>query len=93
MTTESEINSALARIGAPDPHPGLAGLEDRVLSTIGARRAQALTMRTTLSAAAFALLLGVVSNVLPAHEAQAASPAPLGAPGALAPSNLLLGPR
>lgn len=93
MVMDSEINSALARMSVPDSHPGLAGLEDRVLSTIGARRAQALTMRTTLSAAAFALLLGVVSNVLPAREAYAASPAPLGAPAALAPSSLLLGPR
>ena len=87
-----DIDQALARIGATDAHPALDGLEDRVMAAIAARPSRAAVTRTTAGAAAFALLLGMVSGALPAGTARAA-PATLGAGGALAPSSLLLGTR
>lgn len=91
----NDIDSALARFAGAEPHAGLTGLEDRVMSAIASRPSPSgLAIGTTLSAAAFALMLGIVSNAVPSSEARAASPlAPLGAPSPLAPSSLLLGSR
>lgn len=88
---DTDIDQALARIGAQDTHPDLSGLEDRVLARIGARPKPALALGTTLGAAMFALALGVMSNTVPTGEARAATLAPFGAPSPLAPSSLLLG--
>lgn len=91
----SDIDSALIRIAQAKPHPGLAGLEDRVSLAIGNQPPpHGLAIGVSLGAALFALLLGVASNAVPATEARAASPlAPFGSPGPLAPSSLLLEPR
>ncbi|MBN9554454.1 MAG: hypothetical protein J0H61_07260 [Alphaproteobacteria bacterium] len=91
----SNIDNALARIAGAETHPGLAGLEDRVMSAIEGRPpSSGLAVGATLSAAAFALVLGIVSNAVPSAEARAASTlAPFGAPSPLAPSSLLLEPR
>jgi hypothetical protein len=91
----NDIDSALARFAGAKPHAGLAGLEDRVMSAIASRPpSSGLAMGASLSAAAFALVLGIVSNAVPPAEARAASPlAPFGAPSPLAPSSLLLEPR
>ncbi|KQN26036.1 hypothetical protein ASE86_07685 [Sphingomonas sp. Leaf33] len=86
------IDDALARLSASDEHPGLAGLEDRVLSAIGREATRTIGARATLGAAAFALLLGGVSNVVPTADAQAAAIiSPFGASSPLAPSTLLIG--
>ena len=91
----NDIDSALARFAGAEPHAGLAGLEDRVMSAIASRPpSSGLAIGASLSAAAFALVLGIVSNAVPPAEARAASPlAPFGAPSPLAPSSLLLEPR
>lgn len=91
----SNIDSALARMAGAEPHPGLAGLEDRVMSAIAARpQSSGLAVGAMLSAAAFALVLGVVSNAVPPAETRAAlTLAPFGAPSPLAPSSLLLEAR
>ncbi len=91
----NDIDSALARFAGAEPHAGLAGLEDRVMCAIASRPSSSgLAMGASLSAAAFALVLGIVSNAVPPAEARAASPlAPFGAPSPLAPSSLLLEPR
>jgi len=90
-----DIDSALARIAGAEPNVGLAGFEDRVMSAIASRPASSgLAIGASLSAAAFALALGIVSNAVPPAEARAASTlAPFGAPSPLAPSSLLLEPR
>lgn len=91
----TNIDTALRRMAEAEPHPGLAGLEGRVMSAIAGRPASSgLAFGATLSAAAFALVLGIVSNAVPPVEARAASTlAPFGAPSLLAPSSLLLEPR
>ncbi len=84
------IDDALARLASDAPHRGLTGLEDRVLSAIASQPAATIGTGTALVAVGLALTLGVVSNVVPAAEVQAAPVlAPLGAPGPLAPSSLL----
>jgi hypothetical protein len=86
-----DIDTALGRIGALDAHPGLDGLEDRVLTILADRPARMSAMRTTIAGAAFALLLGFGSVVYPAPGARATEVTPFGIPGPLAPSTLLLG--
>ena len=89
-----QLDDALSRLASGAPHPGLAGLEDRVLGAIGSRSAAHIGAGATLAAMGFALALGAVSNLAPGgSEAQASPLAPLGAPSALAPSTLLVGPR
>ncbi len=86
-----DLDTTLGRLGAAKPHPGLDGLEDRVLTSIAERPARDLAMRTTIAGAAFALLLGVGSVVYPAPQARAIDVVPFGVPSPLAPSTLLLG--
>ncbi len=86
------IDDALARLSASAEHPGLEGLEDRVLSAIGRESIRAVGARATLAAAAFALFLGALSNVVPTADAEAAAIiSPFGASSPLAPSTLLIG--
>ena len=91
----SNIDTALTRIAEAGPHPGLAGLEDRVMLAIASQPpSHSLAISASLSAALFALVFGVVSNAVPPGEARAASTrAPFGAPSPLAPSSLLLEPQ
>lgn len=90
----SNIDDALSRIAAMEAHPGLVGLEDRVMLVLAAQPPRGLALGATLGAAAFALSLGLASNAVPSTEARATSAsAPFGAPGPLAPSSLLLEPR
>ena len=90
----SNIDTALTRIAEAGPHPGLAGLEDRVMFAIASQPPHSLAIGASLSAALFALVFGVVSNAVPPDEARAASTlAPFGAPSPLAPSSLLLEPQ
>ncbi len=90
----SDIDDALERLACAGPHPGLAGIEERVLSRIAAEPSGMTALGTTLGAAIFALLLGVVSNAIPSSQARAMPVlAPFGAPSALAPSTLLLESR
>ncbi|KQT35277.1 hypothetical protein ASG29_04015 [Sphingomonas sp. Leaf412] len=94
---DMDIDTALGRIGGhgihAGPHPGLDGLEGRVLTMIAERPARTTAMRATVAGAAFALLLGVGSAVYPVREARAVQMAPFGVPSPLAPSTLLLGAR
>lgn len=86
------IDDALARLAAGTPHSGLAGMEERVLEAISHQPAPSHGTGATLAAAGLALVLGVLSNIVPSTHAQAAqSLAPFGAPGPLAPSSLLVG--
>jgi enoyl-CoA hydratase/carnithine racemase len=86
------IDEALARLSAGAEHPGLDGLEDRVFSAIGRESTRMAGTRVTMSAAAFALALGAVSNVVPTADAEApAIISPFGASSPLAPSTLLIG--
>jgi hypothetical protein len=86
------IDEVLARLSAGAEHPGLDGLEDRVFSAIGRESTRMAGARATLSAGAFALLLGAVSNLAPTADAEAAAIiSPFGASMPLAPSTLLIG--
>lgn len=88
------IDDALARLAEDAPHPGLAGLEDRVLSAIAAQPVASIGAGTAFTAMGLALALGVFSNIVPASDAHAAPAlSPLGAPSPLAPSSLLTEPR
>lgn len=89
-----QIDDALARLGASAIHPGLDGLEDRVLLAINATSARTIGAGATLTAAALALVLGAFSNVVPTADAQAAPVlSPFGISSPLAPSTLLTEPR
>lgn len=93
---DMDIDGVLGRIGRGDssgPHPGLDGIEQRVLTAIAQRPARTMAIRTTIAGAAFALLLGVGSVVYPVRAARAVGMAPFGIPGPLTPSTLLLGAR
>ena len=91
---DRDIDAALSRLTTASPHPGLAGLEDRVLHSIANQPPRSPAFGTTAGAAAFALMFGVFSNTLPLTPARAAPPTVLvGTPGPLAPSSLLLEPR
>lgn len=87
-----DLDDALSRLASGAPHHGLVGLEDRVMGAIGSRRAVHIGVGATLAAMAFALALGAFSNLAPGSEAPGSALAPLGAPSALAPSTLLVGP-
>ncbi|MEP9402077.1 hypothetical protein [Sphingomonas sp. VNH70] len=88
---DMDLDSALGRIAGQQPHPGLDGLEDRVLTHIAGQPARTTAAQTTFAGAAFALLLGVGSVTYPAPGAGARDAAFVGVPGPLAPSTLLLG--
>lgn len=90
---ETDIDTVLGRIGRSDSHPGLHGLEDRVLTVIADQPARAMARCTTFAAASFALLFGLGSVVFPAPEATAKPLVPFGVPSPLAPSSLLLDAR
>jgi hypothetical protein len=85
------IDDALTGLAAGAPHPGLTGLEDRVLDAIAAQPAGArIGAGATLMAVGLALTIGVFSNVVaPAGGRSVATVSPVGAPSALAPSMLL----
>lgn len=90
----NNVDSALTRIAETGPHPGLVGLEDRVMLAIASQPPHSLATGASLSAALFALVLGVVSNAVPPDEARAPSTlAPFGTASPLAPSSLLLEPQ
>ena len=86
-----DLDDALSRLATGAPHPGLSGLEDRVMGAIASPRAASIGAGATLAAIGFALALGTMSNLAPASAARASSLSPLGAPSALAPSTLLGG--
>lgn len=91
---DRNIDTVLSRLAAASPHPGLDGLEDRVMQSIANQPPRGPTIGATVAAAAFALTLGVVSNALPLTPARAAPPAVLvGVANPLAPSSLLLEPQ
>ena len=86
-----DLDDALSRLATGAPHPGLSGLEDRVMGAIASPRAASIGAGATLAAIGFALALGTMSNLAPVSAARASSLSPLGAPSALAPSTLLGG--
>lgn len=87
----TSMDTALEGLATAAAHPGLAGLEERVLCAISCEPARIAGIGATIGAAAFALALGVVSNVVPTGMATAAPAlSPFGAPSPLAPSTLLL---
>jgi hypothetical protein len=90
----TNIDDALAHLAAQPPHPGLAGLEGRILAVIEHQPAATIGAGATMAAVGLALALGVFSNIVPSTEAQASPTlSPFGAPSPLAPSTLLGGTR
>lgn len=90
MVMDSDIDKMLSRLAAGQPHPQLAGIEDRVLDGIAETLARQIAIGATIGAACFALVFGVASNVLPSTKARGTGTiAPLGAASPLAPSTLL----
>lgn len=87
----SDIDETLQALGRLPDHPALDGIEDRVLASIAARRAEAVGSRMTMGLAAGAMLFGVAGATLPYKSAVASTPATFAEPGPLAPSSLLLG--
>lgn len=89
-----KLDDALAHLASSPTHPGLEGLEDRVLLAIRADPVGTIGFGATITAALFALTLGAISNVFPTANAQAAPiQSPFGASSPLAPSTLLTAPR
>ena len=87
----TDIDDTLRALGQLPDHPALDGIEDRVLASIHARRAEAVGSRMTMGLAAGAMLIGAAGATLPYKPAAASTPATFAEPGPLAPSSLLLG--
>jgi len=87
------LDAALRALALPDDHPGLDGLEDRVIARIHAREQSVSGVRVGGLAAAGAVALGILAAGPGQSPATAASLAPFGAVSALAPSTLLLADR
>ncbi|HEV7290489.1 hypothetical protein [Sphingomonas sp.] len=90
MTTEIDYTAHMAQTRWSE-HPGLDGIEVRVIAGIDARSSDAVGLRMTVMLAASALMIGAVVGGVPGQRAVAATPHGLVEPGPLAPSTLLLG--
>ena len=89
-----ELDDALAYLASSPTHPGLEGLEDRVLLAIRAEPTGTIGFGATITAALFALTFGAMSNAFSTADAQAAPiQSPFGASSPLAPSTLLTAPQ
>ena len=85
------LDDTLSRLTSGAPHPGLSGLEERVIGAIARPRTASFGAGGTLSAIGLALAIGFMSNLAPASEARASPISPLGVPSTFAPSTLLGG--
>lgn len=84
-----DFDRMIRRLASAPVHPGLASMDDEVFTRI-ARRSQAVKARRGMvSAGALAMLLGMVSGVVPETTAAASSLPSFSAPPPLAPSALL----
>ena len=90
MATEIDYTAHMAQTRWSE-HPGLDGLEDRILAGIDARNADTVGPRMTMMLATGALVIGAAFGGVPGQRASAATPHGLVDPGPLAPSTLLLG--
>jgi hypothetical protein len=90
MATEIDYTAHMAQTRWSE-HPGLDGIEDRVLAGIDARSSEAVGPRMTVMLATGAMLIGVLFGGVPSQRAVAATSHGLVEPGPLAPSTLLLG--
>lgn len=88
------IDEALSRLATGAVHPGLVGLENRVLLAISNESLRTVGRGATVIAAVFALIFGAFSNIVPSADVQAAPVlSPFGISSPLAPSTLLIGTR
>lgn len=90
MATEIDYTVRMAQTRWSE-HPGLDGIEERIIAGIDARSSDAVGPRMTVMLATGALLIGAVFGGVPGQRAVAATPHGLVEPGPLAPSTLLLG--
>jgi hypothetical protein len=90
MATELDYTAHMAQKRWCE-HPGLHGIEHRVLAGIDARSSDAVGPRMTAMVATGAMFIGVVFGGVPGQRAVAATSHGLVEPGPLAPSTLLLG--
>jgi hypothetical protein len=90
MATEIDYTAHMAQTRWSE-HPGLDGIEERVIAGIDARISDAVGPRMTAMIATGALMIGAVVGGVPSQRAAAATPHGLVEPGPLAPSTLLLG--
>ena len=89
----NDLDVALRQLTMQNDHPGLDGLEDRVLAHIHAGQKSGSGLRVGGLAAVGAIALGILAAGPANSPAPTASPAPFGAMSALAPSTLLLADR
>lgn len=89
----NDLDAALRKLAMPNDHPGLDGLEDRVIEHIHAGQQSGSGLRVGGLAAAGAIALGILAAGPASSPAPTAPPAPFGAVSALAPSTLLLAER
>ena len=83
-----DLEDTLSRLAAAPVHPGLAAMDDAVLTRLALRASQIPGSAIGL-AAMFSLLVGIAGAGLPGGRGGAASAGPFGQPSALAPSTLL----
>ena len=90
-----DLDGLLSRLRAEPIHPGLAGLEDAVLSRIAALPQVSTGTQLSLGmiAAFGAVLLGVTSTGFTRAADESVTLSPFGASNPLAPSTLLAGSR
>src|SRR3546814_7831957 len=83
-----DIDAALRRLRELPADPRLEQIDGAVMEAIVFQRRHGTPLSSTAFgvAAVFALSIGLLGSVIPAHETRAPSIAPLGAPPALAPS-------
>src|SRR3546814_943291 len=82
-----DIDAALRRLRELPADPRLEQIDGAVMEAIVFQRRHGTPLSSTAFgvAAVFALSIGLLGSVIPAHETRAPSIAPLGAPPALAP--------
>src|SRR3546814_17596342 len=86
-----DIDAALRRLRELPADPRLEQIDGAVMEAIVFQRRHGTPLSSTAFgvAAVFALSIGLLGAVIPAHETRAPSIAPPGAPPALAPPTLL----
>lgn len=86
-----DVDDGLARLATYRSHPGLEGMEARVLTGIARAGERRSVMRGAAVVAAGALALGLASGAFVPADTGAASLDPISGAATLAPSVLLLG--
>lgn len=85
----TDLDTVLMRLAAAPVPAALASMDARVFSGVAETRTRRMARAVGLATVGAALVMGVVSAAMPAHEAGPSSLAPLGSIPPLSPAALL----